>query len=502
MIISNRDILNKYDEMAKTRIEEILNSSDGLVIPGVTYFVASDGNDRNDGLSPDTAWRTPEKVSAADLKPGDGVLFKRGDVFRGGVIAKEGVTYGAFGSGKKPRLYGWEKNLADESLWTLADENHNIWKMTEKILDTGTLVFNEGELCSIKLIPSYIKGRFVCRNDEQKLFDMAEEMTRDLDIYWHFDELLTSIPSVGECFPVPEMGDKSYGDLYLRCDNGNPGKVFDSIEALPRRHMFKVGAANDVRIDNICIKYVGLHAIGADGECVRGLKVTNCEIGWIGGTIQHYFGTDPNYPQGGRGTVTRYGNGVEIYGGCKDYQVCGCYIYQVYDAGITHQITTFGKKRTMEGVLYKDNVVENCVYSIEYFLDMNEGDEESYMDGVEISGNILRLSGCGWGQQRHNVDTPAHINGWGFVNKAVNFRITGNIFDRAAYRMLRLVAKDEQSCPYLDGNTYIQYYGKKIGQYGGNAVTEPENLDFDETVAEKIRDVFGDKHAVVIGLKN
>ena len=57
-----------------------------------------------------------------------------------------------------------------------------------------------------------------------------------------------------------------------------------------------------------------------------------------------------------------------------NYQVSNCYIYQAYDAGVTHQVTTWGKKRVMSNVLYKDNLIEKCVYSIEYFLEMNNGD--------------------------------------------------------------------------------------------------------------------------------
>lgn len=34
---------------------------------------------------------------------------------------------------------------------------------------------------------------------------------------------------------------------------------------------------------------------------------------------------------------TRYGNGVEIYGGCDGYTIDNCYVHDVYDAGIAHQ---------------------------------------------------------------------------------------------------------------------------------------------------------------------
>ncbi|MBR6766839.1 MAG: hypothetical protein IKM02_02695, partial [Clostridia bacterium] len=442
-----------------------------------------------------------QKVSSAVLQAGDGVLFRRGDLFRGAVHAQAGVSYGAYGTGAKPRLYGWDKDLADPSLWTLYDETHHIWKMNEKILDPGTLVFNEGTAHCRKLIPSFIGGVFVCRNDESRPFDMVQEMTQDLDLFWYFDAIMTTRPSKGQDFPIPDMGPDSYGDLYLRCDQGNPGEIFDSVEALPRRPMFSIGNKANIRIDNLCLKYIGLHGVAAGGH-VKGLHVSNCEIGWIGGTIQHYLGTDPNYPQGGRGTVTRFGNAIEIYGGCEDYTVENCYIYQSYDAGITHQITTHGEKYTMTGVKYLNNLVEYCVYAIEYFLDMNDGDTQSYMRGIEMSGNILRLSGYGWGQQRHNTDTPALIKGWSYVNNASDYTVSNNIFDRSAYRMLHLVAQKQKSCPVMKGNTYIQHAGGMLGQYGGNENAEPEILYFDEQIEKTIRNVLGDQEACVCILDN
>ena len=490
------DIINKMDELASKRINEIRESADEVEVSGKKYYVSADGCDDADGISPETAWRSLDKVSNVPLERGDGVFFRRGDVFRGEVQTRCGVTYAAYGTGDKPKFYGWNRDLADAAIWMLADAEHSIWKLKEKILDPGTLVFNEGESHCRKLIPSYLNGKFVCRNDESRDFVMADEMTQDLDIFWHFDSILTTQPSKGQDFPIPEMGPDSYGDLYLRCDRGNPGECFDSIEALPRRAMFTVGSNENVRIDNLCLKYIGLHAVRAGGH-VKGLHVTNCEIGWIGGTIQHYLGTDPNYPQGGRGTVTRFGNGVEIYGGCEDYLVENCYIYQAYDAGITHQITTFGVKHTLTGIRYLNNVVENCVYAIEYFLEMNGGDSESYMRDIVIQGNILRLSGYGWGQQRHNTDTPALIKGWSYANRASDYTVKENIFDRCAYRMLHLVAEKEESCPVMDGNVYIQHRGGMLGQYGGNEVSEPPVLLFDDDIENTVRNVFGDKNAEV-----
>ena len=488
-----RELEQKAEDLKK----RILTAPDQRRVSGTAYYVSNEGNDDFDGRSPETPWKTLHKVSTAKLLPGDGVFFRRGDLFRGYVDAQTGVTYAAYGQGEKPRLYGWDKNLADPALWELFDSEHHIWKLREPILDCGTLVFNDGEAHCRKLIPSYINGKFVCRDDEARIFEMAEEMTRDLDLVCFYDARTTTTPSKGQNFPVPVIDRESLGELYLRCDCGNPAACYSSIEALPRRHMFSAEENAHVTVDNLCLKYIGCHAICAGGLSVEGLHVSNCEIGWIGSAIQHYFGTDPNYPQGGRGTVTRYGNGVEIYGGCRDYLVENCYIYQVYDAGITHQITTNGTNYQLCGIRYRNNLVERCVYSIEYFLEKTMGDTQSAIGDCIMEDNILRLSGYGWGQQRHNTDTPAHIKGWSYENTASDFVIRRNIFDRAAYRMVHLVAKEAESCPVMEGNTYVQSNGLMLGQYGANGLAEPPILPFDAHAEETIRTVFGETDATV-----
>ena len=500
MRYATKDFLNGLDALSEKRKTEIRNAADQITITGTAYYVSNEGDDANDGRTPETAWRTLSKVSETDFAEGDGVFFRRGDLFRGFVRTRPGVTYAAYGVGEKPRFYGWDESLADPSLWELSDAEHRIWHYRKKILDSGTLFFNDGEAHSRKLIPSYIGGRFVCRDDESRVFDMAAEMTENLDLYWHFDAELETRPSRGKDFPVPRMGSGSYGDLYLRCDDGNPGEVFREIEAVPRRSMFQVGSNANVHIDNLCIRYVGIHSVAAGGSCVVGLHVTNCEIGFGGGTIQSYTGEDPNYPAGDRGTVTRYGNAVEIYGGCEDYVVENCYIYQIYDAGITHQVNTRGRNLHMTGIRYVNNLVEYCVYAIEYFLIKTEGDTESYMDDCIIRGNLLRFSGYGWGQQRHNKYTPAHIKGWSFENTARSMIIEDNLFDRSAHRMLHLVAKKQESCPTLKSNTYVQTLGHTLGQYGGNEISEPATLAFDERADRVIADVFGETDATVYGI--
>ena len=491
------DILNEIDREAERMKARIRGAGDDLRTAGTTYYVAADGSDDHDGRDAGHAWKSLEKVSAAELKPGDCVRFRRGDVFRGQILCRAGVTYAAFGEGAKPAIYGWKRDLADPDLWEAVDGARHVFRLREKMPDCGALVFDHGKRHTRKLIPSWIDGRFVCREDPERAFVVAEEMTGDLDLFCDCAAVMTNAPSHGETWPVPHMCDGNRGDLYLRCDAGNPGAVFDSIEALPGRNTVVVGAAPDVHIDNLCIKYCGAHAIGAGGNCVRGLRVTRCEIGWVGGTIQHYLGIDPNYPEGTRGSVTRFGNGIEIYGGCDGFLCANNYIYQVYDAGVTHQYTVpEGESCQMRNIRYTGNLIENCVYSIEYFLS-NTGDGDSLMDGVEIDHNLLRFSGCGWGQQRHNIWTPAHIKSWTFENPARNYSIHDNIFDRARYRLLHLCCADRDSYPAIDHNTYIQTLGWTLGQFGEDAVAPPPVLAFTEDAEADIAERVGDRHASV-----
>ena len=49
-----------YDIEMKSRElrEKIRNAKPVLDIKGTTYYVSADGDDNNDGLSPETAWKT------------------------------------------------------------------------------------------------------------------------------------------------------------------------------------------------------------------------------------------------------------------------------------------------------------------------------------------------------------------------------------------------------------------------------------------------------------
>jgi len=73
------------------------------VLSGKTYFVDSlDGNDTADGLAESRAWKTLERVNAAEFNAGDRVLFRAGSVFHGQLKVRWPITVDKYGDGNLP----------------------------------------------------------------------------------------------------------------------------------------------------------------------------------------------------------------------------------------------------------------------------------------------------------------------------------------------------------------------------------------------------------------
>ena len=97
-----------------------------------TYYVSHQGRDRHTGTSPQQAWRTLAKVNAMmkSFRPGDVILFRRGDRFAGQLIvttsgaAGQPITFGAYGTGDRPIIDGFRRL----SQWTAV--GNQLWKTT------------------------------------------------------------------------------------------------------------------------------------------------------------------------------------------------------------------------------------------------------------------------------------------------------------------------------------------------------------------------------------
>ena len=411
---------SSYDSKAETMRQSILNTKDTLKASGSgkTYYISYRGSDANDGLSPNTPWKSPAKAAnKMSFKSGDVILFERGGVYRDVAIqAASGVSYGAYGKGAKPQLYGSDKNYADESLWTKTS-TANVWKATvtqmtgptaKEIEDVGNVIIDYGKKCA---------------SDGKKM--SVGKLAADYDFYY----------------------DAKSNTLYLYLAAGNPGKMHTSIEIAPNEHVFQVGNAKNVTIENLCIKYTGAHGISCGAT--SGTTVRGCEIGYIGGGLLT--------------ANARFGNGIEFFGNVSNCTVENNWIYQCFDAGYTNQGPSSDNNSTITGwhtnINVKNNLIEYCAYNIEVWTikDAKRGG----MKNCTFSDNILRFAGYGFGSNaRYGSSTSAigNISLYNYVIPCQNTVIKNNVFD-CSYRYVISIAypNDAQGRgPTITGNTWIQ----------------------------------------------
>ena len=408
-VISNE--VGGANAAAETKKEAILNASD-LTPTATTYYVSSNGSSSANGTSSSTPWDLATlKNNSATLKSGDTVLFERGSIFRQSMedtdtllTLKTGVSYGAYGSGDKPRFYGSAINYANAT-WT--EESENIWKTDldfgDEEIDAGIIAFDNGSSIGVKK-------------------SSVAELTSGSDFYHDTDE----------------------GVLYVYSKVGSPAELYKDIEIGSDRFVFLMnGNTTNVKIDNIDIRYVGAHAIKGNNDN-ESITITNCDISFVGGSIQDSSDTD-----------VRYGNAIEFYNNAADITVENCWIHQVYDAGLTFQCTENGTE--YHNVTFRNNLLQYCNYSVEFFIGQT-ANAPGELDGINIIGNIMQFAGFGVCEQRPSTKDSAHICGWvtnvGLQDTDVT--ISGNTFDIANYNIVNWYwTGDANNNIKVSGNTYF-----------------------------------------------
>ncbi len=338
---------------------------------------------------------------------------------------------------------------------------------------------------------------------------MKTELTEDLDFFSQADSILIDgapirMYGVEGATTVEhrryEDSPEAVGELYLRCDEGNPGEVFDSVEFAVRAHLIQ--AADQTAFDNLCLKHGGAHGIyGYNAD----FDVTNCEIGWIGGTIQYYL-----FDTGG---PILFGNGVEA-GGCFDrFSVTDCYIYQCWDSGASNQDSADESRMTgMEALQYEDAIHRNVTYArnvfeytdmpVEIFfnLDDDAGYGRHYMENVLIADNYMLYTGYGRALTdpvNSIVTNNAPYMGHQDPNTAINFRIENNVFYLSTGPLIYTGARRD-SLPVLSGNTWAQSEGCPLARWTNESGQPATYWYHEDTALDIIQNTLGDKTGVLL----
>lgn len=409
-IINSRKIPEVKSEQVDLKTEnlrEIINKlPDTVKNSGECRYVSMLGSSDNDGKTPETAWDSLETLEKKhdELKPGCTVLFRRGDVFRGCITAADGVNYGAYGSGGKPRICGSARDYINDGWQRLPD---GLWTVDADFpADVGNIIFDKGKAVGVKKI---------------NRADISEEYD-----FW---------------------SDHENGNRIIIKLSKDPRLTFKSIEIAHNLWLFRLAGVKNIHIENLTFCFCGGHGIRATD--VQNIKITGCEFFFIGGCfLTEYKNGD-----------VRYGNAIEFMCRCENSKVKNCIAYQIYDSGITHQ--GYGDYRA-ENMEFTENILEYCgMGSVEYWLG-----QDSKCVNITYSSNIMRFAGYGFGGiQRPDKNMTAHIQSNGAcLNFAENFVIKNNIFELSTYDLINAQSR-MNTLPELKGNTYIQSENKRLGSY-------------------------------------
>ena len=382
----------------------------------VFYADSVQGDDGLDGLSEATAWRSLDKVNVAPLKPGDAMLFKRGSVWRGQLDSKSGtpgnpVRYGAYGKGAKPLFLG---SVSRSRMDDWMDDGNGIWRTQGfKGLDVGIFICDHGKRWGVK---KWSK----------------DDLKTELD-YWY---------------------DPDGDSVYVKVGK-NPAEMFRSLELAMKGVVISHRKRHDVIWESLAVMYSGGFAF-AGGEAYR-LTVRDCDMGWIGGSLQYWReGKD------GRRIPVRYGNAVEYWSPAWSNTVERCRIWQVYDAALTPQSSR--SRHPIHHITFRDNVIWNCEYSLEYW----NHDPASYTADIVFEHNTCVDAGYVWSHGQRPNPNGAHVLSYNNEAPCSNIVVRNNIFCRTTDRAVRVFtdwrhsATFEHNLYWVPENTLYEYKGNDL----------------------------------------
>lgn len=334
---------------------------------GRSFFLSVDGNDANDGRSPETAWATLARLATAhaagEIRFRDIISFRRGDEFFGKVVERSGLTLQAYGVGPRPIISGYFI-LDTPTAWTL--HAANVWR-----LDLRDTTARSGNPSSQPFAPNddgnigFLKTDGVLRTAKKKTIAA-------LTALWDFHS------------------DGTY--LYIYAPS-NPSDLVGDLRAAPNVRLVTVN-------NNLTV--TGLHLQGTGGHGIRGMGNTalilDNEISEIGGSYL------PGY---GDGTV-RYGNGVEGWVGASDWVVRYNTIREVYDVAFTLQGTSHSSTG-WKNILVSDNTIYDCNQSFEFWSQGTPVAGGGFVNVVLEDNDCERAGYSAFSDVRPDQSTRVHL---------------------------------------------------------------------------------------------
>ena len=523
-----------FATLVADRKAEILNTASNYPSDGTVYYVSNSGDDANDGLSPQTAWRTLDKVNSGawiwdgklnneqfpeflwasehpgeqvSLKSGDTVLFERGGLWRGILQTVDGVTYSAYGEGEKPRIYGSPENGTGAEKWTLVDGTTNIWLYHRPMQQCGIMICDDNTI-ALRDYAYYDRGAYY-------------KTTSNATLPWEEVEKLSALTpeSISEDLhffcEIPSVEDGEYcwmsGALYLRCDKGNPGEVFSSIEFATGNNGWNEGMArvlSHVTLDNLCFRYgmSGINVHDSENAVIR-----NCEVSYVGGMIISAGGGDPISDRPEEFSLVCSGDAI-LLGGVNNVAENN-YISNTFDYGVTVEAFSGDPNSPYRsGCRVIGNLLESCgggLLVTDWYAINNKLNAPVFTD-IALSDNIVAYSGCNlWSHYSQRFDENWNYIGDGYGNGELSLWINPGCKDisvqnntfgfgyKNEYQIALSYVDSDLSWLQADGNRFLAEPGAKmlsVNDYASNG-NEDQYLRYDaddnleKTLQEQMTDV-------------
>jgi len=480
-------------------------------VSGTIYYVSNHGSDHNNGRSPETAWATPQHALSQRLRAGDAVLLERGGSWTidpsnewgltsSALTIPDGVTLGAYGAGEKPILRGDVGSANSAEFWELHSEQNGvkIWKATQAVFYCPIIVFNEGESYASPVMPG-MDGSGQYLSDDGSAFDVASGLYRDLQFCCLLD--LTQ-DGVG----VNVENAAATGELYLRCDSGNPAEVYDSI-AVPQTAC-GLTLRTDAAITDISLRYFTCNGAVMDGyDGFHSQSVSNCEVGWCGGLLKGYSENNAGVfePEAAGGALQVSSTGVSV----TDSYIHHCGPFALIVAIHNNAENPSSCILHFEDICIANNLIEYCGSGIHMgdYADMDLLGTKGYITNLAFENNLVMNSGMGWVRElvwRESGGSSASLSAFETNDSAIDndgIYIRNNVFYKSAFALFSLSeyhldrTTPVNALPVFSGNTYVQTANKPILQKNRSTeVYYPSE--------ETMKEILGDENGslVIIGI--
>ena len=387
----NRDLMNKMrcSQKSITLFSIVLTGAMAFFAFGAhcaseVRYLSSSGDDKADGKTPETAWRTIERANAA-LPRGATLRLKCGDTFYGGLTLPSGLDAAhptvltSWGEGPKPVISATKVLKPKPSIWQ--DLTHCYWRVNIANPSNYTGLITDDCNPGFLLVDSEVKP--------WKRFCHA-----DLVSPWDF------------C--------GKDGWLYVHAEK-NPATLSKDIRVALRVHC--VQFASHSIISNVAVKATGAHAMHAGWGCdVNDVRIADCEFENIGGS--ELLGFSPHYR-------IRFGNGIELGGDAKDVIIERCSFRGVYDVCFTMQGYP---KKGWRDIHCRDCTMTDCTQAFEIWC--KRAPKGVGFERCSFAGNRTLRVGGGWGalvRPKRDVATPLLI--YDMHTDTVDIAVTGNTFE-------------------------------------------------------------------------